>query len=95
MRLDGMRRVVRFNRPWYVAGLLTIAAGVAVYAWTPEPWRWLEKIKNAGAVFLGAASTEPVGDYFAGTNHILPTNGAARFSSWVASMLRSVTSTSS
>lgn len=46
-----------------------------------DPWSWLDKVKNAGAVFLGAASTEPVGDYFAGTNHILPTNGAARYAS--------------
>ncbi|MEE2657522.1 MAG: histidinol dehydrogenase [Candidatus Latescibacterota bacterium] len=46
-----------------------------------EPRTWLEKIRNAGAVFLGEASTEPVGDYFAGTNHVLPTNGAARYAS--------------
>ena len=46
-----------------------------------EPWVWLQKIRNAGAVFLGPASTEPVGDYYAGTNHILPTNGAARYAS--------------
>ena len=46
-----------------------------------EPWIYLEGIKNAGAVFLGAASPEPVGDYYAGTNHVLPTNGAARYSS--------------
>jgi len=46
-----------------------------------EPWKWLEKIRNVGALFLGPASTEPVGDYFAGTNHILPTNGAARYAS--------------
>jgi histidinol dehydrogenase len=46
-----------------------------------DPWSWVEQIKNAGALFLGPASTEPVGDYFAGTNHVLPTNGAARFSS--------------
>ena len=46
-----------------------------------DPWRWLGEIRNAGAVFLGEASSEPVGDYFAGTNHVLPTNGAARFSS--------------
>ena len=39
------------------------------------------RIDNAGAVFLGPASTEPVGDYFAGTNHVLPTNGAARYAS--------------
>jgi histidinol dehydrogenase len=46
-----------------------------------RPWEWLDRIRNAGAVFLGPASSEPVGDYFAGTNHILPTNGAARFAS--------------
>ena len=46
-----------------------------------EPWAWLDKVRNAGAVFLGEAATEPVGDYFAGTNHILPTNGSARFAS--------------
>lgn len=47
----------------------------------PDPWTWLQKIRNCGAVFMGSASTEPVGDYFAGTNHILPTNGAARYAS--------------
>lgn len=41
----------------------------------------LNALKNAGAVFVGAYSTEPVGDYFCGTNHILPTCGTARFSS--------------
>ncbi len=42
---------------------------------------YLPKIRNAGAVFLGAYSPEPLGDYFAGPNHILPTNGTAAFSS--------------
>jgi len=46
-----------------------------------EPWSWLGAVENAGAVFLGPASSEPVGDYFAGTNHVLPTNGAARYAS--------------
>lgn len=46
-----------------------------------EPWTWLERVRHAGAVFLGEASTEPVGDYYAGTNAVLPTNGAARFAS--------------
>jgi histidinol dehydrogenase len=41
----------------------------------------LGKIKHAGAIFIGRYSSEPVGDYFAGTNHVLPTNGTARFSS--------------
>jgi len=46
-----------------------------------EPFAILSKIRFAGAVFLGPWSTEPVGDYIAGPNHILPTNGTARFSS--------------
>jgi histidinol dehydrogenase len=46
-----------------------------------EPFALLPRIENAGAIFLGPYSTEPVGDYFAGPNHVLPTNGTARFSS--------------
>ncbi|REK74141.1 histidinol dehydrogenase [Paenibacillus paeoniae] len=46
-----------------------------------EPMRVLGLIENAGAIFLGPYSSEPVGDYFAGPNHIIPTNGTARFSS--------------
>ena len=46
-----------------------------------EPFDLLPRIENAGAIFLGAYSSEPVGDYFAGPNHVLPTNGTARFSS--------------
>lgn len=46
-----------------------------------DPWAWMGKVTNSGAIFLGEASTEPVGDYYAGTNHVLPTNGAARFAS--------------
>ncbi len=46
-----------------------------------NPRDHLEKIVNAGAVFLGPNSTEPIGDYIAGTNHVLPTGGTARFSS--------------
>ena len=48
-----------------------------------DPWSKLDRIRHAGAVFLGAASSEPVGDYFAGTNHILPTARSARFASSV------------
>lgn len=44
-----------------------------------EPFRWLGQVRNAGAVFLGRFSPEPVGDYFAGPNHVLPTGGTARF----------------
>ena len=48
---------------------------------TRNPRELLDGVINAGAVFLGQWSSEPVGDYFAGTNHVLPTTGAARFSS--------------
>ncbi|WNF36541.1 histidinol dehydrogenase [Bacillaceae bacterium IKA-2] len=48
---------------------------------TAEPMQILGKIRHAGAIFLGPYSSEPVGDYFAGPNHVLPTNGTARFSS--------------
>ncbi len=48
---------------------------------TVNPKSHLSKIKNAGSVFLGSYSPEPVGDYFAGVNHVLPTNGTARFAS--------------
>lgn len=46
---------------------------------TKSPYEVMTKIKNAGAIFLGEYSSEPLGDYFAGPNHILPTNGTARF----------------
>ncbi|MDD6692223.1 MAG: histidinol dehydrogenase [Lachnospiraceae bacterium] len=46
---------------------------------TKNPFEVMTKIKNAGAIFLGSYSSEPLGDYFAGPNHILPTNGTARF----------------
>jgi len=46
-----------------------------------RPAAYLDSIQNAGAVFLGAYSPEPLGDYLAGTNHVLPTAGTARFSS--------------
>lgn len=46
-----------------------------------DPWSLLSAVRHAGAVFLGPWSTVPLGDYIAGPNHILPTNGTARFSS--------------
>ncbi len=48
---------------------------------TANPRQILQEIRNAGAIFLGQYSPAPVGDYFAGTNHVLPTGGTARFSS--------------
>ena len=44
-----------------------------------SPFNLLPKIKNAGAIFLGEFSPEPLGDYFAGPNHVLPTGGTAKF----------------
>ncbi|MFA9559573.1 histidinol dehydrogenase [Evansella sp. AB-rgal1] len=72
----------------YIASSLEEAVG-AVNELAPEhlevvveePWEVLPLIRHAGAIFLGTYSTEPVGDYFAGPNHVLPTNGTARFSS--------------
>lgn len=46
---------------------------------TANPFEVMTKIRNAGAIFLGEYSSEPLGDYFAGPNHVLPTNGTARF----------------
>ncbi|MGN0481980.1 MAG: histidinol dehydrogenase [Lachnospiraceae bacterium] len=46
---------------------------------TANPFETMTKIRNAGAIFLGTYSSEPLGDYFAGPNHILPTNGTAKF----------------
>lgn len=46
---------------------------------TRNPFEIMTKIRNAGAIFLGEYASEPLGDYFAGPNHILPTNGTARF----------------
>ena len=46
---------------------------------TKDPFAILPKIQNVGAIFLGNYSSEPLGDYFAGPNHVLPTNGTARF----------------
>ena len=46
---------------------------------TKNPYDTMTRIKNAGAIFLGEYSSEPLGDYFAGPNHVLPTNGTAKF----------------
>lgn len=51
---------------------------------TKNPFEVMTKIRNAGAIFLGEYSSEPLGDYFAGPNHILPTNGTAKFFSAVS-----------
>ena len=54
-------------------------AGEHLEILTKNPFDTMTKVKNAGAMFLGEYSSEPLGDYFAGPNHILPTNGTSRF----------------
>jgi histidinol dehydrogenase len=46
-----------------------------------EPWRWAEKVSNAGGIFMGEHSFEVLGDYLAGPSHVMPTGGSARFAS--------------
>ena len=46
---------------------------------TANPFEVMTKIRNAGAIFIGEYASEPLGDYFAGPNHVLPTNGTAKF----------------
>ena len=46
-----------------------------------EPWPWVEKVTNAGGVFIGEHSLEVLGDYLAGPSHVMPTGGSARFAS--------------
>jgi histidinol dehydrogenase len=48
---------------------------------TGDPWALLPQVRHAGSIFLGGSAPEALGDYFAGTNHTLPTSGTARFSS--------------
>ena len=56
---------------------------------TKNPFDVMTKIRNAGAIFLGEYASEPLGDYFAGPNHILPTNGTAKFFSPLLSTILS------
>ena len=59
--------------------LANISAPEHLEILTDEPFNLLPLVRHAGAVFLGAYSPEPLGDYFAGPNHVLPTGGTARF----------------
>ena len=54
---------------------------------TANPFEVMMKIRNAGAIFIGEYSSEPLGDYFAGPNHVLPTNGTAKFTGVCSSLL--------
>ncbi len=62
-------------------GLLNLVAPEHLELLVEDPWAMVGKVRHAGAIFMGGNSPEPVGDYFAGPNHVLPTMGTARFSS--------------
>lgn len=67
---DGMEQAV---------GMVNDIASEHLEIITKDAFHMMTKIRNAGAIFLGEYSSEPLGDYFAGPNHVLPTNGTARF----------------
>lgn len=79
------KALARFGRLFVVpdwktgSALANLLAPEHLEILTKNPRALLPSIRNAGAVFLGPWSSEPVGDYFAGPNHVLPTNGSARF----------------
>ena len=60
-------------------GSLVMIASEHLEIMTRDPFQVMTRIKHAGAIFLGEYSSEPLGDYFAGPNHVLPTNGTAKF----------------
>ncbi|NLY88250.1 MAG: histidinol dehydrogenase [Firmicutes bacterium] len=61
--------------------LSNLAAPEHLELMVADPYYWLTKVRHAGAVFLGSYTPESIGDYVAGTNHVLPTGGTARFAS--------------
>jgi histidinol dehydrogenase len=87
-RRDVAREALETNGAIIVVPDLAAAAAVAdlrapehLELLVAEPMALAGRIRNAGAIFLGAWSPEPMGDYFAGPNHVLPTGGTARFAS--------------
>lgn len=87
-RVQIIRQAMEKNSAIYVAENVETAVAMIndiapehLEVMTVNPFEILPKIKNAGAIFLGHFSPEPLGDYFAGPNHTLPTNGTAKFSS--------------
>ncbi len=93
-QLEGLPTAAVARASWRDNGVVVVvdsleeAAGVAnslapehLEVVVEDPWSLLPMLKNAGAIFLGPYSPEPMGDYIAGPNHTLPTGGRARFSS--------------
>ncbi len=77
--LDNFGFVLIAENPQDAYDAVNLIAPEHLEIMTKEPWQTMTKIRNAGAIFLGPYSSEPLGDYFAGPNHVLPTNGTARF----------------
>lgn len=79
--VDGQGRIILVKDMAQTVNIANALAPEHLEVYTEEPFRLLPQIKNAGSIFLGGYTPEPVGDYFAGPNHTLPTSGTARFSS--------------
>lgn len=77
--LKGQGKIVLAKDIATVIEMANISAPEHLEVMTQEPFAVLPYIRNAGAVFLGAYSPEPLGDYYAGPNHVLPTGGTAKF----------------
>jgi histidinol dehydrogenase len=87
-RADSVRRVLAKRSAFVVVRSLNEAFDLAnrigpehLELEIEQPRKWLSKVRCAGAVFIGASSPAPFGDYVAGPNHVLPTGGSARFAS--------------
>lgn len=79
--VDGQGRIILVKDMAQAVNIANALAPEHLEVYTEEPFRLLPQVKNAGSIFLGGYTPEPVGDYFAGPNHTLPTSGTARFSS--------------
>ncbi|HED24744.1 MAG TPA: histidinol dehydrogenase [Firmicutes bacterium] len=79
--LDRQGAVIRVNNMEQAWDVVNYLAPEHLELLIPEAWRYLDKIYNAGAIFLGPYSPEPLGDYWAGSSHVLPTGAAARYTS--------------
>lgn len=79
LSLDGQGMIVVAKDLQVAAEMSNLSAPEHLEVMTKEPFALLPYLRHAGAIFLGAYSPEPLGDYYAGPNHVLPTGGTARF----------------
>ncbi|MCI0798405.1 MAG: histidinol dehydrogenase [Chloroflexi bacterium] len=79
--LDRQGRVVLVDSVEQGVDLVNRIAPEHLCLMVDDPWAWVERVKNAGGLFLGEFSPEVMGDYIAGPSHVMPTGGTARFSS--------------